>query len=58
LANKYSGRSSHDLAQYYVMPWVISNYDGKDDAIEIDKNFIDKESNLRNLEYPAGKLGK
>lgn len=27
LLNKYSGRSFNDPNQYYVFPWVLSNYD-------------------------------
>jgi hypothetical protein len=29
LLNKYSGRSFNDPNQYYVFPWVLSDYESK-----------------------------
>lgn len=57
LVNKYSGRSLNDLAQYYVFPWVISNFNGKNGYNELDEKFIKNRNNLRDLTYPPGKLG-
>jgi hypothetical protein len=28
--NRYSGRTTNDLAQYPVFPWVMVNFNGKD----------------------------
>ena len=30
LVNIYSGRTYNDLAQYPIMPWIITNYDDKE----------------------------
>jgi hypothetical protein len=54
--NRYSGRTTNDLAQYPVMPWVIVNFDGKDNYTELNKDFMKNEKNLRDLTIPTGKL--
>lgn len=48
----------NDLAQYYVFPWVIANYDGKNGSKEIDESFFTKKENMRDLSCPPGKLSK
>ena len=45
--NIYSGRSFHDLNQYPVFPWLISNY---------KSNNLNQEEDLRNLNLPIGML--
>lgn len=35
LVNIFAGRTHNDLAQYPIMPWVITNYDLED--CEINK---------------------
>ena len=40
--NTLSGRSFHDVAQYFVMPWVLKQYD--DSAIDLTDS-----SNYRDL---------
>lgn len=57
LINRYCGRSTNDLAQYPVLPWVIANYNGKGGYIEINQQFLSNPDNLRRLDYPPGKLG-
>ena len=47
--NVIAGRSRHDLSQYPVMPWVLSNYTSK----EIDLNDL---KNYRDLSKPMGAL--
>ena len=46
--NIYSGRSFHDLNQYPVFPWIITNY---------NTNKLNPEKDLRNLNLPIGMLG-
>ena len=45
--NIYSGRSFHDLNQYPVFPWLISNYKNEK---------LNQEEDLRNLNLPIGML--
>ena len=40
-------RSLNDLSQYYVMPWVLSNYESE----TID---LEDEANYRDLSKPMG----
>ena len=47
--NTLSGRSFHDVAQYFVMPWVLKQYD--DSAIDLTDS-----SNYRDLSKPIGAL--
>jgi len=56
LINRYSGRSTNDLAQYPVLPWVIANYNGKGDYTDINQIFLSNPDNLRKLDCPPGKL--
>jgi len=48
MINRYSGRTYNDLAQYPVMPWVISNFDGKGGVTEINKDFYKSRDNKIN----------
>lgn len=41
LLNKYSGRSFHDINQYPIFPWIISNYETDQFALEDTKNYRD-----------------
>ncbi|KAK8807070.1 hypothetical protein WA158_003829 [Blastocystis sp. Blastoise] len=45
--NKIAGRTFNDLSQYYVMPWVLSNYTSE----TIDLN---NRENYRDLSLPIG----
>ena len=45
--NDFAGRNYHDLSQYPVFPWVISNYSST--AIDLSD-----ESNFRDLSKPVG----
>ena len=47
ILNKFSGRSNHDLSQYPIFPWVITNF---------DKETLDYESkeDYRNFNFPIG----
>lgn len=54
LVNIFAGRTHNDLAQYPVMPWVITNYDLED--CEINKQFLKDPKNMRDLSKPSGKL--
>ena len=47
--NKYGGRSYNDLNQYYVFPWVLSDYDSKKIDLSNYKSF-------RDLNKPIGAL--
>jgi hypothetical protein len=58
LINQYSGRSTNDLAQYYVFPWVVKNYNGKNGFVELDDDFLTNKDNLRDLKCPPGKLSE
>lgn len=49
LLNKYSGRSFNDPNQYYVFPWVLSNYDSS--SLDLSDPRV-----YRNLELPIGAL--
>lgn len=49
--NSAAGRSFHDLTQYPVFPWVISDYSSKD----LDLN---NKSMYRDLSKPMGALGQ
>jgi hypothetical protein len=46
------------LAQYYVLPWVITNYGGKNGFSEFNELFIEDKRNMRDLTFPTGKLGE
>jgi len=41
LLNKYGGRSFHDVRQYPIFPWIISNYEDDKIDIENDMNYRD-----------------
>ena len=43
LLNKYSGRTYHDLNQYPVFPWILSDY--------VNPFNLDDKKNFRNLSY-------
>jgi hypothetical protein len=58
LVNRFSGRSTNDLVQYYVMPWIITNFDGKNGWKTVDKEFYKSPSNFRDLSIPTGKLNE
>ena len=45
--NILSGRSFHDMAQYPVFPWVLTNYINEE---------INLEENIRNMSLPIGIL--
>jgi len=49
--NLISGRTSSDLSQYPVFPWVLSDYNSK-------TLFLDKEAIYRDLSKPIGALTK
>lgn len=49
LLNKYGGRSYNDLNQYYVFPWVLSDY-------ESQKLDLGNYKNFRDLNKPIGAL--
>ena len=49
LINKFSGRSFNDLNQYFVFPWILSDYSSK--TIDFNKNAI-----YRDLSKPMGAL--
>lgn len=56
LINRYSGRTTNDLAQYFVFPWVIANYNGQNNFRELDREFYRQSQNMRDLSLPTGKL--
>ncbi len=49
LVNKYAGRSFNDLNQYYVFPWILSDYSSK--TLDLRNPHI-----YRNLKKPIGAL--
>jgi hypothetical protein len=40
------------------MPWIITNFDGKNGWKTVDKEFYKSASNFRDLSIPTGKLNK
>ncbi|KRX00699.1 BEACH domain [Pseudocohnilembus persalinus] len=49
--NSYSGRTFNDTAQYYIFPWILSNY--KDSEIDLQKP-----NNYRDLSLPMGAINE
>jgi len=49
LLNRYSGRSFNDPNQYYVFPWVLSDYTSKE--LNLRDPFV-----YRDLQKPIGAL--
>lgn len=49
LLNKYSGRTYNDLNQYYVFPWVLTDYHSK----HID---LSNPNAFRDLSKPIGAI--
>jgi hypothetical protein len=56
LVNRYSGRTTNDLGQYPVLPWVMVNFNGRNGFTELDKDYMKDVGNLRDLTIPTGKL--
>ena len=52
--NIYSNRSSNDIAQYPVMPWILNNYDDLEITNDIENYLL--ENNLRDLSTPMGMI--
>ncbi|CAK84680.1 unnamed protein product (macronuclear) [Paramecium tetraurelia] len=54
LVNTFSGRTYNDLSQYFIFPWVISNYKSQ----QIDFAWRKQGNQLRNLKLPMGAISK
>jgi hypothetical protein len=50
--NDLSGRTFNDMSQYYIFPWVLTNYK----AQKFNKSFLNNTSNYRDLSKPVGAL--
>jgi hypothetical protein len=52
--NKHSGRSLHSLSQYYVFPWVVTDYDRP----HLDDPDSPNPRDMRDLSLPVGCLNE
>ncbi|CAD8102294.1 unnamed protein product [Paramecium sonneborni] len=52
IVNTFSGRTYNDLSQYFIFPWVISNYKSQ----QIDFNWKSGSNLLRDLKKPMGAI--
>ncbi len=50
--NDLSGRTFNDMSQYYIFPWIITNYESE----KFNKKFINNPNNYRDLAKPVGAL--
>lgn len=60
--NDLSGRTFNDMSQYYIFPWILSNYKSaglcQKDLVRFNDKFIKDENNYRDLAKPVGALNK
>ncbi|CAD8191676.1 unnamed protein product [Paramecium pentaurelia] len=54
LVNTFSGRTYNDLSQYFVFPWVISNYYSQ----QIDFKQEQEQNTFRNFKLPIGAISR
>ncbi|CAD8172903.1 unnamed protein product [Paramecium pentaurelia] len=54
LVNTFSGRTYNDLSQYFIFPWVISNYKSQ----QIDFAWRKQSNIFRNLKLPMGAISR
>ncbi|CAD8102475.1 unnamed protein product [Paramecium sonneborni] len=54
IVNTFSGRTYNDLSQYFIFPWVISNYRSQ----QIDFSWRNGSNTLRDLKLPMGAISK
>lgn len=50
--NDLAGRTFNDMSQYYIFPWILTNYDSQ----KFNKKFLNNKDNYRDLFKPVGAL--